>query len=82
MLVKLFVFVLFNTNLFVATDTCASTCSCVTRLHLEHSLEQVLGSGRQEVDLGVGVETVQVRTLSGQRLVDVGVVALVVRTNK
>jgi hypothetical protein len=50
--------------------------SALSRLQLEHGPEQGLGGGRQEADLGVGVQPVQHRRLRRQPLRDVAVVAL------
>ena len=68
--------------LFVATDAHAGACSGVSRLHLEDGAEQDVGRGRQELDLGVRVKSVQVRALGRQHLVDVGVVADVVAVGR
>lgn len=58
----------------------ASTCcSGITRLHLKHSPEQIVGVCCQELDLSIGVKAVQVRALRRQALVDVCMVSLVVR---
>ena len=65
-------------DLFVATDAIAVSGAGVTRLHLKDSAEQVLGRRRQELDLGVRVKSVEVRTLGRQNLVDERVVTDVV----
>ena len=56
----------------------AFSSSRVSGLHLEEDTEQRLGRLREELDLGVGMEAVQVRSLGRQGFVDVAVVALVV----
>ena len=68
--------------LLVATDAYAGASSSVSRLHLEHGPEQDVGRGRQELDLGVRMESVEVRTLGRQRLVDERVVAGVVAVRR
>jgi len=68
--------------LFVATYAAAGSSACISRLHLEHGTEEVLGRRRQKLDLGVRVQAVQVRTLRRQNLVDEGVVAQVVAVRR
>lgn len=68
--------------LLVATDAHAGSSAGVPWLHLEHGPEQDVGRGRQELDLGVGVKSVQVRALWRQRLVNKRVVADVVAVRR
>ena len=52
------------------------------RLQLEHGPEQFLRGGRQESDLGVGVQSVEHGRLRRQVVRDVAVVALVVHARR
>lgn len=70
--------VLFDYLLLLA-DSTRSAGSSVPRLQLEDHFEQVLRQLRQELDLGVGVKTVQDRALWWQVLVHVGVITNVVQ---
>ena len=69
-------------HLLLTTDSSAGSRPAVPGLHLKHGSEEVLGQRGQELDLGVGVQAVQVGALGGQAFVDVGVVALVVRVGR
>lgn len=65
-----------DAHLLLTGDPGAGPRVCLLGLHLQDSAEQLLRGDRQEADLRVGVQAVQVGALGGQVLVDVFVVAL------
>ena len=65
-------------HLLLSGSSTASAATGITWLHLQNRTEQILRGGRQELNLSVRMETVQVRTLWWKALVNVCVVTLVV----
>lgn len=62
--------------LFLSGHPRARSRVCLFGLHFQDCAEQLLRGDRQEANLRVGVQAVQVRTLGGKVLIDVLMVAL------
>ena len=71
-----------DTYPLLSTDSTSGASARVSGLHLKHRPEQVIRQCGQKVDFSVGMQTVQIGRFCRQNLVDVGVVALVVRIGR
>ena len=66
------------TYLLLASLPSSAAGAPLPGLHLKHSTEQIIRGCRQEPDLSVRVQTVQVGALSGKNFIDVVVIGFVV----
>ena len=66
-------------HLFLPTGCSSPGATGIPRLHLQYRLEEVIRCCCEETNLSIGMESVEVRALWRQHLIDEGVVAFVVR---